>query len=103
MARKAKTRRPASKSRARRKTAPLTKNPESPWPNIQWLIDSGGGIDITTIRPIGCVASATDEDICYAMLARADGESVLDLLRRLDQAIEVASETGELIDEINRR
>ena len=71
-------------------------------PNIEWLIAEGGGaIHVGRVGPIDCVASAADEDLCYAMLARRDGETLLQLLLRLDQSIAIASETAETIDEIN--
>jgi hypothetical protein len=35
------------------------------------------------------------------MLARRDGETLLQLLHRLDKSIAIASETSETIDEIN--
>lgn len=75
--------------------------PTALWPNIEWLIEAGGGVSLSTEKPIGCIASAADEDICYAMLVRRDGESLHALLRRLDQAIESAAETSETVDEIN--
>ena len=71
------------------------------WPNIEWLIDVGGAITLGTEKPIGCIASAADEDVCYAMLVRRDGESLHDLLLRLDQSIATASETSVPVDELN--
>jgi hypothetical protein len=35
------------------------------------------------------------------MLARRDGETLLQLLHRLDMSIAIASDTSETIDEIN--
>jgi len=49
----------------------------------------------------GLVAAAADPHLCYAMLARRDGESLLDLLDRLDRAIKTAAESGTTVDEIN--
>lgn len=72
--------------------------PTALWPNIEWLIEAGGGVSLSTEKPIGCIASAADED---TMLVRRDGESLHALLRRLDQAIESAAETSETVDEIN--
>ena len=53
------------------------------------------------LRPIGCVATA-DEDCTYAMLVRRRGESLLQLLSRLDQAIDKALTLGIFTGEINR-
>jgi hypothetical protein len=50
---------------------------------------------------VGCVAAAADPHLCYAMLAQRDGESLLELMGRLDRAIATAAETTETIDGIN--
>jgi hypothetical protein len=73
----------------------------SPFANIEWVIDDGGSIHVGDIGSVGCVASAADRDLCYAMLARREGETLLELLLRLDKSIAIASETAETIDEIN--
>jgi hypothetical protein len=88
---------------ARRDSTPTGGSRASPLlPNIEWLIgDGGGAIHVGRVGPIECVASAADDHICYAMLARRDGETLLQLLHRLDKSIEIASETSETIDEIN--
>ena len=69
-------------------------------PHIAELIEDGE-ITIGMLRPIGCVATATDEDCTYAMLVRRRGESLLQLLSRLDQAIDKALTLGIFTDEIN--
>jgi len=56
-------------------------------PNIEWLLAEHGAITLSEISPVGCIAAAADNDTCYAMLARRKGETVLELLHRLDQAI----------------
>lgn len=105
MARQAQTRRKSPARRvAKTKAAPSSASAAAPgrsWPNIEWLINTGGGITVSTEKPIGCIASAADEDICYAMLLRRDGESLHDLLLRLDEAIKTASDTSVTVDEIN--
>ena len=88
-------------SKKARTPAVSASNPRASWSHIEWLIDSGGAISVSTDTPIGCIASAADRDICYAMLLRREGERIQELLSRLDQAIASASETGELVDEIN--
>ena len=64
------------------------------------LIDGGGEI---TIGPIGAVdgATAADESSCLAMLARKSGETLTELLVRLDEAIQKAIEEDDFVDEIN--
>ena len=69
-------------------------------PNIAELIEDGD-ITIGRLRPIGCVATAADEDCTYAMLVRRRGESLLQFLVRLDQAIDKAFTLGIVTDEIN--
>jgi acetylglutamate kinase len=70
-------------------------------PNIAQLIEDGK-ITIGMLRPLGCVATAADEDCNYAMLVRRRGESLPQLLARLDQAIDKALTLGIFTDEINR-
>ena len=74
----------------------------STFANIEWVIANHGSITIGDIgADVGCVAAAADQDLCYAMLAQRDGESLLELMGRLDRAIATASETNVTIDEIN--
>jgi hypothetical protein len=51
--------------------------------------------------PVHCAATASDEDSCLAMLNRREGETLYQLLLRLDQAIDRAWNEGEFTDEIN--
>jgi hypothetical protein len=69
-------------------------------PNIAHLITYG---DITVGRQvsIGCLATACNEDQCLAMLVRRKGESLLQLLTRLDAAIAKAYEENICVDEVN--
>ena len=72
-----------------------------PLPNIEYLIDGNGNITIGRIGPIHCAATAADDDQSLAMLVRRDGETLEQLLIRLDLAIEKAVENEIFIDEIN--
>lgn len=106
MARRAKTnRRSITRRRVTTKKtrtpAVSASHPRASWSHIEWLIDSGGAISLSTDTPIGCIASAADQDVCYAMLLRRKGERIQQLLSRLDHAIARASEAGELVDEVN--
>ena len=65
------------------------------------VIDNGGQISLGALHPLPCVAIANADYGCLAMLQRRPGESVMQLLSRLDQAIATALETDEMIDEIN--
>ena len=69
-------------------------------PNIAELIEYGE-ITLGVVRPVGCVAVANDEDNCMAMLVRRDGETLAQLLARLDRAIGKALTDDIFTDEIN--
>lgn len=73
---------------------------DSSLPNIAELINYGE-ITIGNLRPVGCVATAVDEDCTYAMLVRRHGETLGQLLTRLDHAIHEASTEQIFTDEIN--
>jgi len=70
-------------------------------PNIEFLIDGNGEITIGGIGSIPCIATAVDDDINFAMLVRRDSETLEQLLKRLDRAIEMAVEDETFIDEVN--
>lgn len=70
-------------------------------PNIEYLIDGNGEITIGGIGPINCAATAADDDQSLAMLVRRDGETLEQLLIRLNRAIEKAVEDEIFVDEIN--
>lgn len=70
-------------------------------PNIEFLIDGNGEITIGSIASIPCAATASNDHQSLAMLVRRDGESMEQLLIRLDRAIEMAVEDEIFIDEIN--
>ena len=69
--------------------------------NIEWLIAGHGDITIGAMGPVDCAATAADQDICYAMLVRHNGESLLELLFRLDRSIAKAADNNTTIDEVN--
>ena len=69
--------------------------------NIAALIDNGGQITLGALDPIKCAAIANDDDTCLAMLQRIPGETLQQLLERLDAAIDRAWTTEEFTDEIN--
>jgi hypothetical protein len=60
-----------------------------------------GEITVGVHRPIGCIATATDGDNCLAMLVRRRGETLAQLLTRLDQAIDKAISEDIYTDEVN--
>ncbi len=91
------------RKRTRRGTAPsrIAVADPSPLANIAALIDQGGQITLGALHPIKCAAIANDHHDCLAMLSRTSGETLAQLLERLDTAIARAWETGEFTDEIN--
>jgi hypothetical protein len=60
-----------------------------------------GEITIGTLRPVGCVATACDGDSTLVMLVRRKGETLAQLLTRLDLAIAKAYDENIFTDEIN--
>ena len=70
-------------------------------PNIESLIDGGGDVTIGRVGPIACAATAANEHHSLAMLVRREGETLEELLMRLEAAIEKALEEEIFIDEIN--
>lgn len=72
------------------------------FPHIESLVLGGyGDISIGRAYSIPCVASAADEDQPLAMLVRRDGETLMQLLSRLDKAIGLALEHDQFVDEVN--
>lgn len=65
------------------------------------LIDGNGRITLGQIGPVECAAVASDGGQCLVMLVRNDGESLVELLTRLERAVEDAMERDIFVDEIN--
>lgn len=77
------------------------KNKPTRFKNIDALVKAGGEVTIGRIGPVRYGATAADEDQSLAMLERRPGESLEELLDRLDRAIVKAWDEEEYIDEIN--
>ena len=71
------------------------------WSQIEWLVDGEGEITIGRVGRIRCAAVASDGHNALSMLVRRRGESLEDLLTRLDDAIRLAVEEDTYTDEIN--
>jgi hypothetical protein len=70
--------------------------------NIAALVEGGGEITLGHLDAIGkCIATASDDAQCLAMLVRRKGESLDALLQRLDAAIADAYDNERFIDEVN--
>ena len=92
----------ARRTPIRKRAAPRGVNTSSDaLENIDELISSGGQISLGQMSPIPCAAIANDEHNCLAMLQRRQGESLRELLVRLDAAIAIAWNEERFIDEIN--
>ena len=72
------------------------------WPNLQDLIDADGSINIGEITPITGAAVAAQGRQVYAMLRIRDGESLVEILDRLDSSVAKAVDDDIYTDEINR-
>ena len=91
-------RQPRSPNRA---TAGGVSTPNPELANIAELIDDGGQISIGQLYPIPCAAVANDDHDCLAMLQRRPGETLHQLLHRLDAAIASARDNDIRSAEIN--
>jgi len=70
-------------------------------PHIEQLIDDGGQITVGELAPIECAAIANDGHNSLAMLRRRPGETLPQLLERLDLAVALAYVEDVFTDEIN--
>ena len=92
------------RTQRRRATGRLTTPPAGasfPWPNIEALVECEGQVSLGRIGPISLAAVASGEHNMLAQLVRRDGESLMDLLQRLDEAIDKAVNEETYTDEIN--
>lgn len=88
----------AKKTIRRRMAAPETL---PPLPNLESLIQGDGSITLGRVSRTPCAATAATEDDSLTMLVRREGETLVQLLTRLDKAIELALEQQHFIDEVN--
>jgi hypothetical protein len=79
---------------------PRTHSLDQSLPYIDQLIRHGQ-ITLGNVRPVGCVAVAHDGRQTVSMLLRREGETVTQLLTRLDLAIAKALTEGIRTDEVN--
>lgn len=68
---------------------------------VELLLEGHGDITLGRVASVECVATACDEDMQLAMLVRRDGETLVQLLTRLNTAIELAYEQQRFVDEVN--
>jgi hypothetical protein len=89
------------KTRAPRSAAPAADS-KSRFPTLEdFVLQGNGQISVGEIGPIPCGAVASDDHNMLAALQRRKGESLMQLLQRLDAALLRALEYDEFTDEIN--
>ena len=93
---------PARSSVAAATTASPQVAVTTPHAHLEALIHGGGQVMIGTMQPIRRAAVAHDGNKTLAMLRCKPGESLSDILFRLEAAIAKAKATGARVDEINR-
>ena len=69
--------------------------------NVEALVDREGEITVGRVGPIRCAAIAVDNHQMLAALVRRRGETLYQLLDRLDIALQHAWEDETFVDEIN--
>jgi hypothetical protein len=97
--------RSVKRAKALRQQTPSTSPGQDAAPrfeHLEYLINGEGDITIGRAGPVRCAATAATEDQCLAMLVRRDGETLLQLLTRLDAAIDKALEEQIYVDEVNK-
>ncbi len=70
------------------------------WPNITTLLASPAHITVGQVAHIKGAAIAADEHTVFATVVRREGESVEELLQRLDRAIGRALHDGVYTNEV---
>lgn len=65
------------------------------------MLHQDGQISVGKIGPIDCAAVANDDHAMQVALQRRPGESLADLLQRLEEALKRALDTDVFTDEIN--
>jgi hypothetical protein len=79
---------------------PRTHSVDQSLPYLEELTQHGQ-ITLGNVRPVGCVAVAHDGRQTVSMLLRREGETVTQLLTRLDVAIAKALTEGIRTEEVN--
>ena len=72
----------------------------SPWPHLEELITHGGQVTLGSIHPVACAAIAGRGTAMLAALMHREGESLADLLQRLEQAVKEAHTLNRITNEV---
>ena len=95
------SRRPTRKAK-RRTPRRLSGAKSSPFPRLDaFVLGEDGNISIGRVGAIACAAIASDEHCMYVALQRRRGETMMQLLARLEMALGPALEDHQYVDEIN--
>jgi hypothetical protein len=103
----ARSKQPSRKTRTTRRKAPSVKErrPSTPWPTIEAFLDSEeGNITLGSIDcgpSFGYTAVVSDSHDMLVALVRRRGETLHQLLDRVEQALGPALEEQAFVDEIN--
>jgi len=69
--------------------------------HIATLIEAGGQVTLGHVHPVPCAAVASQGRRMLAGLVRRDGETLVDLLLRLDTALDHALHENAITNEIS--
>ena len=74
---------------------------DSPYPVLNYFVTAGGSIDVGRIEPIDidCGAIAFDDATVWVLLIRREGETLHELLRRLNDAVAGCFDIGQRVGE----
>lgn len=104
MERRSRTRRSTRTRRIKRKPAAPKPTGSTPWPTLEDFLDSEEGsvsLGSIGIASLGYTAVASDEHNMLVALVRRSGETLHQLLDRLEQALGPAIDDQVFVDEIN--
>ena len=104
MARSKRTIRKARTVSPQRRTSRSKPAPSTPWPTLEAFLDTEeGNITLGAINhsALGYTAIASDEHNMLIALVRQDGETLHQLLDRLERALAPAIDDQLFVDEIN--
>ena len=98
------TRRATHTRRIKRKPAAPKPTGSTPWPTLEEFLDSEEGsvsLGSTGFASLGYTAVVSDEHNMLVALVRRSGETLHQLLDRLEQALAAAIDDQVFVDEIN--
>jgi len=104
MTRSTRTRRKAAGRKPRRASSATKLKASTPWPTIEEFLDTEEGtVSLGAINhsSLGYTAVASDEHDMLVALVRKRGETLHQLLDRLERALSPAIEDQVYVDEIN--